>query len=329
MSFGVLGFVVTLALGIVVAPFAAEAQQTGKVYRIGMLETTSVARNAANLEGFRQGLREFGYVEGQNFVIDYRSVDGRQEGFPAPAVELVRLKADVILTRGTPAALAAKNASETIPVVMAGIGDPVWDGLVASLARPGGNVTGLTALTTELYPKRLELLRELVPKLVRVAALFNLGNTSAPPPWRQVETAARSLGVQPQLLDARKADDLGRAFETASMQRADAIIVSLDSLTSAHRQPIVELAAKHRLPAIYGSPEFMDAGGLMAYGVNYPHLYRRAARFVDKIFKGVKPADLPVEQPTIFELVINLKTAKALGLAVPQSLLLRADKVIQ
>jgi putative ABC transport system substrate-binding protein len=312
---------------LLAAPLAAEAQQAEKVYRIGMLERTSSAINAANLNGFRQGLRELGYVEGKNFIIEYRSADGRDERFPGLATELVRLKVDLILTRGTPATLAAKNATGTIPVIMTGVGDPVRQGVVASLARPGGNVTGLSPLVTELYPKRVELLRELLPGAVRLAALFNMSNPALPAQWKQVERAAQSLGFQPQLLDVRTPEDLGPAFDGAVRRRADALVVGLDTLTQANQRIIVDLAAKHRLAAIYASMEF--AGGLIVYGVNYPDWYRRAASFADRIFKGAKPADLPIEQPTKLELVINLKTAKALGLTIPHSLLLRADQVIE
>ena len=322
-----IGLAVVLAVCLALAPLAVEAQQPVKLYRIGMLERTSVSTNAANLDGFRQGLRELGYVEGKNFAIEYRSADGRDERFHDLAAELVRVNVDLILTRGTPAALAAKNATRTIPVVMTGIGDPVGQGVVASLARPGGNITGLSATTTEIYPKRVELLKELVPRATRMAGLFNMSNPSIPPQWKQVEAAAHSLGIQAQLLDVRIPDDLGRAFDAAVRQRTDALVVGLDTLTQANHQLIVELAAKHRLPAIYASMEF--AGGLLIYGVNYPALYRRAASFADRILKGTKPADLPVEQPTKFELVINLTTAKTLGLTIPQTLLLRADRVIQ
>jgi putative tryptophan/tyrosine transport system substrate-binding protein len=315
------------AFTLLAAPLAAEAQRPEKLYRIGMLERTSPAINAANLDGFRQGLRELGYVEGKNFVIEYRSADGRDERMPDLATELVRLKVDLILTRGTPVVLAAKNATGTIPVVMAAIGDPVGQGVVASLARPGGNVTGLSAVTTELYAKRVELLRELVPGAARIAALFNMSNLALPPQWKEVERAARSLGIQPQLLDVRKAEDLGPAFNSAIRQRADALVVGFDTLTQASQRLIVDLAAKHQLPAIYASTEF--AGGLVSYGVHYPDYYRRAASFADKIFKGAKPADLPVEQPTKFELVANMRTAKALGLTIPPSVLLRADQVIE
>jgi putative ABC transport system substrate-binding protein len=316
-----------LALGLVAAPLAVDAQRPEKLYRIGMLERTSTAINAANVDAFRQGLRDLGYVEGKNFVIEYRSADGRDDRYPALAAELVRLKMDLIVTRGTPAALAAKNATGTIPVVMAGIGDPVGQGVVASLARPGGNVTGLSAQVTDIYAKRVELLKELVPRAVRLAALFNMSNPSIPQAWREVETSARSLRIHPQLLDVRKPEDLGPAFDSAIRQRADALVVGLDTLTQANQRLIVDLAAKHRLPAIYASTEF--AGGLIAYGVNYPDHYRRAASFVDRIFKGAPPADLPIEQPTKFELVINLKTAKALGLTILPALLLQATTIIE
>jgi putative ABC transport system substrate-binding protein len=294
-----------------------------------MLETISIALNAAHLDAFRQGLRELGYVEGQNVVIEYRSADGRQERFPELAMELVRLKVDLIVTTGTPAALAAKNAAGTIPVVIAGVGDPVGSGIVGSLARPGGNVTGLSAFNVEIYAKRVELLRELVPRLAGIAGLFNMSNPVLPLQWNEVERAARALGIQPQLLDVRKPEDLGRAFDAATRQRADALVVALDALTQANRRLIVDLAAKHRLPAIYGSAEFVHAGGLITYSANRPHLYYRSATYVDKILKGAKAGDLPMEQPTKFELVVNLKTAETLGLTVPQSLLHRADQVIE
>jgi putative ABC transport system substrate-binding protein len=254
-------FLAGMGAVLLAAPLAVDAQRAEKLYRIGMLERTSTAINAANLEGFRQGMRELGYVEGKNFVIEYRSVDGRDELFPSLAAELVRLKVDLILTRGTPAALAAKNATRTIPVVMAATGDPVGQGIVASLARPGGNVTGLSAVVTELYAKRVQLLRELVPRAARIAALFNMSNPALPSQWREVEIAARALAIQPQLLDVRKPEDLGPAFDGAIRQRAEGLVVGLDTLTQANQRLIVDLAGKHRLPAIYASMEF--AGGLV------------------------------------------------------------------
>jgi ABC-type uncharacterized transport system substrate-binding protein len=313
--------------GLVVWNSAARAQRSNRLHRVGMLERTSVAINAPNLDGFREGLRDLGHSDGGSYIIEYRSADGIDELFPNLAAELVRLKVDVILTRGTPAALAAKNATATIPVIMVGIGDPVGQGLVDSLARPGGNVTGLSALVTDLYAKRVQLLREVVPGARRIAALFNMSNLAIPPQWREVETTARSLAMQPQLLDVRKPDDLGPAFVAATAQGADMLIVGLETLTQANQRIIVDLAMRHTLPAIYASKEFI--GGLLTYGVNYPDQYRRAASFVDKVLRGAKPAELPVEQPTKLELVINLKTAKALGITVPPVLLARADEVIE
>jgi putative ABC transport system substrate-binding protein len=319
---------ITLLGGAAVAwPIGAGAQQVGKIYRIGILEPISAARNAANLDALRKGLRELGYVEGRNLVIEYRSADGRAERFPDLASELVRLKVDLIVTRGTPAARAAKDATGTIPVIMATMGDP--RAIVASFARPGGNITGVTTFSTELTAKRIEILKELVPSLSRVALLHNMGNPAVPPEWEETKTAARSLGLQAELLDVRSQGDLGRAFERAIRQHVDALVIGADGLTQMHQQTIVDWVARNRLPAVYPAREFVEAGGLIAYAVNYPDLYFRFASFVDKIFKGAKPADLPIEQPTKFELVINLKTAKALGLTIPPSLLQRADQVIE
>jgi putative ABC transport system substrate-binding protein len=322
-------FLGSLAGGLLAAPLAAWAQPAGKVYRIGMLETRSTILNAGNIDAFRKGMRELGYKEGQNFEIVYRSSDGSDERFPDLASELVHLKVDLILTRGTPAALAAKRATQTIPVVMAASGDPVGTGLVASLGRPGGNVTGLSLFNVEIYAKRVELLRELVPRLTRIAGLFNMSNPVLPRQWKEVERAARSLGIQPQLLDVRRPEDLSRAFDAAAKHRAQALIVGLDGITQGNLRPIAELAAKQRLPSIYGSKEYVDVGGLISYGGSDHDLYHQAATFVDKILKGAKPANLPIEQPQKFELIINLKTAKTLGLTIPPSLLARADQVIE
>ena len=318
---------VVLGLGLFAAPLAVRAQQAGKVYRIGILETIPAARNAANLDALRKGLGNLGYVEGRNLTIEYRSADGRAERFPELAAELVRLRVDLIVTRGTPAARAAKKATETIPTVMATMGDP--HAIVASFAHPGGNITGVTTFSTELIGKRIELLKELIPGLSRIALLHNMGNPAAPPEWEQTRMAARSLGLQARLLDVRSQEDVGRAFEQVARQHVDALIVGFDGLTQMHQQTIVDLVARNKVPAVYPAREFVEAGGLMAYAVNYPDLYLRLASFVDRIFKGAKPAELPVEQPTKFELVINLKTAKALGLTIPQSLLLRVDEAIQ
>jgi len=320
---------ITLLGGTAAWPLAARAQQAGKVHRIGVLETISTTLNVANFYALREGLRQLGYAEGQNLVIEYRSADGRDDRFPGLARELLALKVDVIVTRGTPAAKAVKNATSTVPVVMTASGDPVGVGLVTSLARPGGNITGLSAIVGELSPKRLELIREIVPGLARIAVLANTSNDAVRRDWARIETAARSLGVQSQLLDLRESDALGPTFDDASARRADALVVVIDAITQANQQRIVDLAMKHRLPAIYSSREFVDAGGLISYGVSYPDLYRRAATYVDKILKGTKPADLPVVQPTKFELVINLKTAKALGIGVPPTLSARADEVIE
>ena len=315
-----------LALGA--APLAAEAQPRGKVYRIGVLEITSATLNRVNFNAFLQGLSELGYVEGVNIIIDYRSAYGRAERFPELAADLARARPDIILVSGTPAALAAKGVG-TIPVVMTTSADPVGTGIVASLAHPGGNVTGLTTLVSEFGAKRLEILKELVPGIARIAVLYNGSNPAVSAQWPQLERAARSLGLQAQLLDVRDAAGIGRAFNSAIEQRAGAALVSVEAVMSANRHYIVELAAKHRMPVMYAARDFVNAGGLISYGVHYPDMYRRAATFVDKIFKGAKPGDLPIEQPTKLELVINQKAAKALGLTIPRSLLFRADRVIE
>jgi len=311
------------------APFAAKAQPLGKVYRVGVLEVVSITSNSINLAAFRKGLKELGYLDGQNFVIEYRSADGRPDRFPNLADELVRLKVDVILTRGTPAALAAKRATATIPIVMASSGDPLASGLVASLAHPGGNVTGLSALATEIEGKQLELIRGIVPKITRIGFLFNMSNPVRQAEWKEAEPLARSVGLQPRLIDLRKAGDLDVTLDAAMRQRIGALIVGVDAVTQANRGQIAETLIKRRLPSMSREREFVEAGGLMSYGVHYPDLYRRAGVYVSKIFKGATPADLPIEQPTKFELIINLKTAKALGLTIPPSLLGRADEVIQ
>ena len=287
-----IGLAVILTLGFALEPLAAEGQQAGKVYRVGVLERIPLARNAADFDAFRQGLQELGYVEGKSLVIEYRSADGRSERFADLATELVSLKVDLILTRGTPAALAAKKATLTIPVVMAASGDPVGSGIVSSLGRPGGNVTGLSSVVADLMGKRLELLREVVPRVSRIAAILNTSNPAVALEWKELAIAAQRLDVHLQLLDIRKPEDFGRAFETSIRQHIGAVIVGVDDLTQMHKQDIVDRAAKNRLPAMYASREFVDAGGLITYGVSYPDLYRRAANFVDKILKGAKPADL-------------------------------------
>jgi putative ABC transport system substrate-binding protein len=311
----------------VLAMSCAAFAQSGKVYRIGMLETTSASANKANVDAFLRGMRDAGYVEGKNIVIDYRSADGRPEKFPDLAAELVRAKPDIILARTQVAALAAKAAS-SIPIVMTTSADPVGAGVAANLSRPGGNVTGLTTLVAELGAKRLEILRDLLPQGSRVGVLINAGPT-ARAQWKQIEQAARSLGLQPVHLEARNADELVRALDGGVQQGVSAFLVGGDAVAMGGMRAIVEFAARHRLPAMYSSPESVELGGLMSYGVHYPTLYYRAASYVDKILKGAKPGDLPIEQPTKLNLVINLKAAKGLGIAIPQKLLLRADEVIQ
>jgi len=308
-------------------PLAARAQQAEKIYRIGILEPVPAAKNAANLEALRKGLRDLGYVEGRNLVIEYRSAEGRAERFPELVSELIGLKVDLIVTRGTPAARAAKNATETIPVIMATMGDP--SAIVATFAHPGGNITGVTTFSTELTAKRVEILKELVPNLSRVALLHNMGNPAVPPEWEETQRAARILGLQAELLDVRSQGDLGRAFELAVRHHVDGLVIGADGLIQLHQQPILDLVARNRLPAVYPARDYIIAGGLIAYGVNYPDLYFRFASLVDKIFKGAKPSELPVEQPTRFEMVINLKTAQTLGLTVPESLIARADEVVE
>jgi putative ABC transport system substrate-binding protein len=256
-------FIRGIVLGLLASPLAAEAQPAAKMYRIGMLERTSPAINAPNFDAFRQGLRDLGYVEGKNLIIEYRSADGQDERFPDLAAELVRLKVDLIVTRGTQAALAAKHATRTIPVIITGLADPVGQGVVASLAHPGGNITGVSAIVTEIYAKRVELLRELIPKAARIAALMNMSSPAVPAGWKEIETAARALGFRPQLLDVRKAADLAPAIARAVGQHAEALIVGQDTLTQANQQLIVDLAAKRRLPAIYASAEFTDGWSSM------------------------------------------------------------------
>jgi putative tryptophan/tyrosine transport system substrate-binding protein len=321
-----LGFTVALVVTLIGAVIGVEAAQGDKLYRIGMLERTSATANAANLDGFRQGLRERGYVEGESFVIEYKSADGQDDRFPALANELTRMKVDLIVTRGTPAALAAKHATGTIPVVITGVGDPVGQGVVASLSRPGANITGLSAAVTDVYPKRVQLIKEMVPRATRVGGLFNMSNPALPPQWREIEKAARAMGMEPMLLDVRKAEDIEALFEAATKQRIDVLIVGIETLTLANQRLIVDLAMKRKIPAMYASAEFN--GGLISYGVNYPEMYRRAAVYTHKILKGTKPADLPVEEPTTFDLVINSHAARTLGIAVPRSLLLRATTIV-
>jgi putative ABC transport system substrate-binding protein len=322
---------VALALALLAAPLAVEAQPGAKVPRIGWLPI-NLAAAPINLEPFRQGLRDLGYVEGRDLVIETRDAEGKLERLPALAAELVALKVDVIVAPGTPQALAAKKATKTIPIVFIGAADPVADGLVTSLARPGGNATGSSNFAWELVGKRLELLKQAVPGVSRVAVLWQPGAVAERVEkdiLKDAEVAARALGVRPQFVEARGPDDVDRAVSDMTRARADALAVLPSAMFVSERRRLVGLAAKNRLPTVYGSREFVDAGGLMSYGPNIADLNRRAATYVDKILKGSKPADLPVERPTKFEVVINLKTAKALGLTIPPSVLARADQVIE
>ena len=318
-----------LATVLLTAASLAEAQQPQKIPRLGYLTPASASANAARIEAFRQGLRELGYVEGKNIVIEYRYAEEKQDRLPALATELVRLKVDIIVTGGTRSTHAAKEATKTIPIVMTQDTDPVGNGFIASLARPGGNITGLSNLVTELSGKRLELLKEIVPKLSRVAVLGFSTDPGNPLTLREAELAARAFGVQLQSLDVLVPKDIETAFRAASKGRADAVLVLAGSIFNSHRTQIAALAVKSRLPAIYVNREYVEDGGLMSYGTSITDLYRRAATYVDKILKGRKPADLPVEQPMKFELVINLKAAKQIGLTIPPTVLYQADKVIK
>ena len=307
----------------------SQAQQPKNVPQIGFLGFTSLSGIAARIEAFRQGLRELGYVDGKNIVIEYRSAEGKLDRLSELAAELVRLKVDVIVTSGPSVTRAVKEATTTIPIVMGFDTDPVGNGFVASLARPGGNITGLSVVSPELSGKQLELLKEIVPKLSRVAVLgtsTNPGNSQA---LKETELAAGAYTVQLQNLDVLSPKDIETAFRDASRGRAGAVLVLASPIIESHRTQIADLAAKNRLPAIYYAPEFVEAGGLMSYGTSFADLFRRAATYVDKILKGAKPGDLPVEQPKKFEFIINLKTAKQIGLTIPPNVLARADKVIR
>jgi ABC-type uncharacterized transport system substrate-binding protein len=331
MRRSIIGVVIILALGILSVPCSSDAQQRGKVYRIGFLTAFSLSLPFPSafkpaLDAFWQQLRELGWVEGQNIVVEYRWAEGRFERLPALATELVQLKMDLILVWDGLATVAAKQATSTIPIVMAFSPDAVELGFVASLAHPGTNVTGLTAMIAELNQKRLEILKETVPGSSRMTVLECKGIGGG---WAAMQATARALGIQLHRLGVREPDDYERAFAAASSERAEAMVVLQCYFNVFNFQRVVDLAAKYRLPAIYTMGEWVHAGGLMSYGPSFLDMFRRAATYVDKLLKGAKPVDLPVEQPTKFELVINLKTAKALGLTMPPSLLLLADEVIQ
>ena len=322
-------FLVTVGVNIFAAPLAAEAQQPTNVPRIGYLSGPSLSTLAARIEAFRQGLRELGYVEGKNIVIEWRSAEGKFDRLPELAAELVRLKVDVIVSPGPTDTRAAKNATNTIPIVMAQDNDPVGSGFVASLARPGGNITGLASLSPEMSGKQLELLKEIVPKLSRLAIIGNSTNPGDAQALRETVLAAGSFGVYLQYLDVLDPKDIEPAFRAATKGRANGLLVLGNPILTAQRKQVVDLAVKHRLPATYTRPEYIEAGGLMYYGTSYTDLSRRAAMYVDKILKGKSPADLPVEQATKFEFIINLKAAKQFGLTIPPNVLTRADKVIE
>jgi ABC-type uncharacterized transport system substrate-binding protein len=315
-------FIAGLGAAVWSAPLRAQAAS----YRIGVLDTSPRPVNA-NFNAFREALSGLGYVEGRNVTFEYRSADGHNESFPDLAAELVRLDVDVIVTRGTPAALAARGASTKVPVVMAAAGDPV--AIARNAARPASNMTGFGAYAPGIEGKRVEILKAMLPKVERISALMNLSNPSRRAEWSQIEASARSLGIEAQVLDMRAAADIERSLDQASRLHADALVVGSDTVMQTHQRLVVELATSHRLPAIYTFRDFVEAGGLVSYGVSLPDLYRRAAAYVDRILKGAKPLELPIEQPTKFETVINLKTAKAIGMNVPSRFLSTADEVIQ
>jgi putative tryptophan/tyrosine transport system substrate-binding protein len=317
------------SIAVIVAPFAAAAQPPAKTWRIGYLGPVAPSAGARLLESFRQGLRELGYVEGQNISIDYRWAEGRLDRFPVLAAELTQLRVDVIVTYNNPGVAALQQATRTIPIVVANMGDPVGSGFVASLARPGGNITGFTGLSEDLSRKWVELLREAAPKVSRVAVLTVSQTPAADAQWRQIQAAAKALRAIAQRHQIAGPDEIGNAFASLIKGRAQGLIVLPNAVTNARRTQVASLAAEHRLPGMYPDSQYVEAGGLMSYAANFSDLHRRAATLVDKILKGARPADLPIQQPTTFELAINFRTAKALGLAIPPSLLLRADQVIE
>jgi ABC-type uncharacterized transport system substrate-binding protein len=322
-------FCLALCSLFLVLCFSAEAQQPEKVPRIGFLSATSPSTISARVDAFRQGLRELGYVEAKNIVVEYRYAEGKLERLSELAAELVRLKVDVIVTAGPTVTRPVKKTTVTIPIVMAFDDDPVGSGFAASLARPGGNITGLSSQAPEISGKQLELLTEIVPKFSRGAVLGSSTRAGTAQSIKETELAAGALGLKLQYLDVLGPKDIETAFREARKGLAEAVIVLQSAVANAHRKQIVELAMKNRLPAIYNVPEFVDAGGLMTYGVSMTDLHRRAATYVDKILKGAKPGELPVEQPTKFEFVINLKAAKQIGLSIPPNVLARADRVIR
>jgi putative ABC transport system substrate-binding protein len=319
---------VILTLGLLAAPLTGDTQQMGKVHRIGYLSQAG-GPSSPLVQAFLEGLRDFGYVEGRNIAIEWRFTEGRAEQLPSFANELIRLKVEAIVTTGGPATRAVKQATSTIPIIMAFSGDPVGTGLVASLARPGGNLTGLSFMSPDLSAKRLELLREAFPKITRVATLWNPDDPVYALELSRTHSAARALGITLQAIEVRARHDFEAAFAAMARDRVDALIVFSHTLTIQGRREVIDLANRYRLPTMYGLREFVSDGGLVAYGPSLTALYRRAAFYVDKILKGARPGDLPVEQPAKFELVVNLKTSQALGLTIPPSLMARADHVVE
>jgi putative tryptophan/tyrosine transport system substrate-binding protein len=319
---------ITALCGAVAWPLGAGAQQAGKLPTIGFLGQSTRSASSEWVAAFVERLRELGWFEGRNVAIDYRWAEGRTEGLPEIATDFLRRKVDIIVTSGTPQVLAAKQATSVIPIVFATAGDPVGTGIVASLARPGGNITGLATLATELAGKRLELLREVVPGLARLAIMGNVANPFTELELAEVQAAAGTIDLKVERLEIRRAQDITPAFE-ALKDRADALYVCADALTNTNRIRISILAVGERLPTMHHTRDYVEAGGLMSYGPNYPDLFRRASDYVDKILRGTKPGDIPIEQPTKFDLIVNLTTAKALGLTVPASLLTRSNEVIE
>jgi putative ABC transport system substrate-binding protein len=322
-------FVTSVTGGLLAAPRGARAQQARKAHRIGFLGNSTAAFEANLVGPFREGLRELGYVEGRDLVIEYRWAEGHYDRFPALIAELIALNVEVLVTAGTPAALAVRRATTAIPLVMIAVGDPVGSGLVKSLARPGGNLTGLVSIAPDLEGKRLELLTEVVPRLSSVAFLLNPANAFHVTSEKQARAAANALHLKVEFVPVRAETEFDRAFQAIGSQRVGALIVLADRLFLHHRARIVDFSARHRLPTMNAYTELVEAGGLMSFGPSYPGMHRRAAYFVDRILKGANAADLPMEQPSKFELFINLRTARALGLVIPQPILLRADDLIQ
>lgn len=322
-------FRMILMLALLAAPFAAEGQPAKGVHRIGFLGNSTPALEANLVGPFREGLRELGYVEGQNIVIEYQWAEGKYERFPTLIAELLARKVELIVTAGTPASHAVKRATTSVPLVMVAVGDPVASGLVPSLTRPGGNITGLTSIAEEIEGKRLELLREVVPNVAHIAALGNFGNASQKKAFEALQAAATALRIKLLSLDVRTGDQLDEAFAVMVRERPEALLVFADRVFLHNRVRIMDFATKHRLPGVHAYRELVEVGGLISYGPSYAGMHRRAAYYVDRILKGAKPGDLPVERPTTFEMVINLKTAKVLGLTIPPAVLARADKIIE